>query len=61
MDKIQSPRESRLLNRYTAFQKSNALIRVDDKFNMTLCGVPVVSSANIPMKVNVNVPESTEE
>ena len=39
-------------NHYTRKATSNALIRFDEKCNLSVCGVPVLATANIPSKVN---------
>ena len=50
---------SEIANRYTTFKNANALIKFDDRFNMSICGIPVVASQNIPLntgKIEVATP-----
>jgi len=39
-------------SKYTTQSSQNTLIRFDEKCNLSICGVPVVHSANIPSKVD---------
>ena len=50
---------SKIANEYAAFGKSNALIKFDDHFNMTICGVPVCASKNFPQSVSIVNSEET--
>jgi hypothetical protein len=44
--------KTRIGNHYTTQKTGNTLVRFDEKCNLSVCGVPVVHSANIPVKVD---------
>jgi hypothetical protein len=39
-------------NKYTTKATENVLVRFDEKCNLSVCGIPVMHTANIPTKVD---------
>jgi hypothetical protein len=49
---MSSKLKTKIGNHYTTHATGNTLVKFDEKCNLSVCGVPVVTSQNVPLKVD---------